>query len=338
MPGPLPAFLLPITVPLSWVYGLAIAQRNRRFDRGVGAETLPVPVVSVGNLTTGGAGKTPMVAWMADLLVAAGHRPLVAMRGYGARAGETSDEEAEYASRIPRVPVVADPCRADAVRRYLAAHPDDRVDGVLLDDGFQHRRIRRDLDVVLIDAGSAALTDRLLPAGHLREPPSSLRRADAVVITHAESPDEALAGRVQRHAGRPPVAWTRHRWTGLTVHTADGAPTREVDWLGGRRVATMLGVARPEGVRRQVERAGATIVIDVPVRDHERYDPARVAAVGPMCDGLDALLCTGKDWVKLRELVDLRRWPCPVVVPDLRLEFLAGEAELSEQIRRVFAP
>jgi tetraacyldisaccharide 4'-kinase len=296
----------------------------------VGTLQVPVPVISVGNITTGGTGKTPVVAWIAELLLAAGHRPAIAMRGYGATAGRPADEQAEHESRQPEVPVVAHPDRHAALSAFLPDHPE--IDCVVLDDGFQHRRLRRDLDLVLVDATAGTMRDRLLPRGNLREPTASLRRADAVIITHAGSVDPALAAAVAALHGREPLAWCRPEWTALRVMDEEGERACDPDWLSGRRVLTLLGVARPDRVRRQLVAAGAAIAADVPARDHERFDVAKLTVARGLCDGVDAMVMTGKDWVRARDLIDLSRWPAPIVVPELRVEFLAGAGALRERI------
>jgi tetraacyldisaccharide 4'-kinase len=312
-----------------------VQRRNRYYDRGKGVRRLPVPVISIGNLTTGGSGKTPMVDWVVMRLIEHGHRPLIAMRGYGAAAGETSDEAIEHAERLPGTPVVADPRRFEAVTSYLDG--DERIDGVVLDDGFQHRQLARDLDVVLIDATAGTLTDCLVPAGNLREPPASLRRADAVVVTHADEVDDDLAAAIERHGGSRPVAWTRPRWSGLRVFENGHAERVGVEWLAGKRVLTMLGIARPQRVRRHLDEAGAIVAANVPARDHERYDQAKLIAAHGHCADVDALLVTGKDWAKLEPMVTDTPWPVPVVVPRLEVEFVEGEAALDELVAATIA-
>jgi tetraacyldisaccharide 4'-kinase len=204
---------------------------------------------------------------------------------------------------------------------------------VLLDDGFQHRRLHRDLDLVLVDARRADPGARLLPAGYLREPASALRRADAVIITHAEAVDETLAERIKAHHGRPPLAWTRHVWTGLTIHDPKAGPqTISVDGLAGKRVLTMLGVARPEAILGRLADAGATVAVNVSVGDHERYTAAALERVRRLADGLDAVVLTGKDWVKVRSLIDLDAWPAPIVVPELAVEVFEGAAALEDLV------
>ena len=323
MSGPLPGYLGPLAMPASWLYGLAVGARNRRFDRGRGVAAVDVPVVSAGNITAGGAGKTPMVMWMAAWLRTAGHQPAIAMRGYGARPGEHSDEQQEHRWRLADVHVVANPDRVTALRSFLPDHPD--VDCVLLDDGFQHRGLHRDLDLVLIDATRNTLADRLLPWGYLREPLANLRRADAVVVTRAGSVDRELAARIERHHGRPPIAWCRHAWTRLQIMKPDdGHEAVDMPWLRGKRVVTLLGVGNPAPIFGQLEAAGATVACDVPARDHERYERPKLALACSLCEGADALVMTGKDWVKARHLIDLPSWPVPIVVPWLEIDVFTG--------------
>jgi tetraacyldisaccharide 4'-kinase len=319
--------MAPLTIPASMAYGAVVAWRNRRFDRGRGVRRLAVPVISVGNITTGGTGKTPMVAWIAETLRARGVKPMIAMRGYAAPRGGAGDEEREYAQRLPGVAVVAHP---DRHRALTAALGSTHAGCVLLDDGFQHRQLARDLDLVLIDAGAGALEDRLLPAGHLREPAAALQRAHGVIVTGAADVDPDLARRIAAVARRPPLAWCRHAWAGLALHGPEPGAARAAPaaWLEGKRVLVMLGVGRPERVRRQVEQARATIAAELAARDHQRYGAAALERARRMCRGLDAMVVTLKDWVKIAPLRDERPWPCPIVVPDLRIEFLAGQREL----------
>ena len=225
---PLPPLPRPLGVPLSWAYSAAIRRINRKFDRGRGVVRFDRAVISVGNLSVGGTGKTPMVKWLARALVEAGHRPCIAMRGYGAGKGQ-SDEAGEYERDLSGVPVVAQANRTlGLIQLFSREHDADgpHSDVVILDDGFQHRRIARDLDIVLIDATRNPFADRLLPAGWLREPVDSLRRAGAVVITHAESANAAEVTALDRRiadcrGGEGAVAVCRHVWTVFDVQRGD---------------------------------------------------------------------------------------------------------------------
>ncbi len=151
-------------------------------------------------------------------------------------------------------------------------------------------------------------------------------------MTRAECIDERLAGDVVRFHGGPPIAWSRHAWTGLELFDTATPQCEPVTWLEGKRVVTMFGVGHPEAVQRQVESAGAVIAADIRVGDHERYDRARVTLAKSLCDGVDALLMTPKDWVKVRRLIDLASWPVPIVVPRLEIDVFEGAAALEDRL------
>ena len=294
-------WLRPLTLPASLMYATAIASRNRRFDRGKGVVRIDRPVISVGNITTGGTGKTPMVAWIARCLLQQGRRPVIAMRGYKSQPGQRGDEELEYRHTLPEVEVLANPDRIAALRAYQPRHPD--VDCVVLDDGFQHRRLHR-------------------------EPPLALARASAVIVTHADDIDAGIAQDIDRWHGKPPIAWARHAWRQLQIH-AKHAGDLPIAWLKGKRVLTMFGIGNPAAVRAQVEAAGAKIMVDIPAGDHERFDIAKLATARGLCDGLDAMVVTRKDWVKIEPLISkLGGWPTAIIVPHLEIEFIKGEDAL----------
>jgi tetraacyldisaccharide 4'-kinase len=204
----------------------------------------------------------------------------------------------------------------------------------VLDDGFQHRRLKRDLDLVLIDATAGTLSDRLLPWGWLREPPGSQGRAGAVVITRASRVEPGLAAAVERHHGRPPLAWSRHAWTGLRVLGPGGEKRAGVEWLEGRRVVSLLGVGNPRAVRDQLVEAGAVIAADLPAADHEHFRAPKIAHLRRLCSGggAEALVTTAKDWTRAAALIDPGTWTVPVVLPSLEIEFLQGAAALERLI------
>lgn len=327
MSSPLPSCLLPLTIPASWVYRGVIELRNSRYNRG-GVRRVDVPVISVGNITTGGVGKTPMVAWIARLLREHGHRPAILMRGYKATATQRSDEQMEYEATLSGVPVIANPDRAAAGAAFLQDNKE--IDCLLLDDGFQHRQMHRDLDLVLIDASQRTMRDRMLPAGHLREPLANLSRADAVIVTRAQGIDPELAKQVAEHHGKEPLAWSQHVWTGLRVFDGAGERTEAPMWLTGKRLVTMLGIGNPRALRKQVNAVGGEVVANVPARDHQHYDRETVKAIGRA--EADGLLVTGKDWVKLRGVLNLSDWPMPIIVPQLAIEVFEGREALEALI------
>lgn len=337
--GPLPG---PLGSLGAAVYARGVRIRNRKFDGGQRVEQIDRPVISIGNLSVGGTGKTPMVVHIGKTLRDAGKQPCIAMRGYKADCGgpcDESDEQAEYRQTLPGVRVLANPNRVNAIRSYLQEDEGSTCDCIVLDDGFQHRFVARDLDLVLVDASRSPFEDRLLPAGWLREPVESLARADAVIITHAELASEEqlnqLNEQLARVCGAGAIATTRHEWAGLCV--ADGGADSETSFeeLSGRTVLAVCAIGNPDGfLRAAAEGVGPDgEVVPLVLRDHDPYRPQTVRrvveAVGQA--GASMILTTGKDWAKLGRLSG-QDWPCPVARPTLRLGFVAGEQELAARI------
>ncbi len=314
----------------SRVYAREIGRRNRRFDAGAGVTKLDVPVISVGNLSVGGTGKTPMVAWIVRALLEAGRSPCIAMRGYKKGKG-SSDEELLYKRTLEGVPVVAQPDRLAGLREMFQTEAGRRVDVVVLDDGFQHRRIARDLDLVLVDATKSPFEDAMLPTGWLREPVGSLKRAHGVVITHAESVSplrlEELELQVEAAHGRSPVARASHAWDGLQVKMEGREVPRPVGWLKGKKAFVVCAIGRPEPFVRQVERAsGGPAAGRMVLRDHDPYKPATREAIAreAAAAGADVIVTTEKDWSKLEST----KWGLPVARPRLVMKIEQGEGEL----------
>ncbi|GIW74785.1 MAG: tetraacyldisaccharide 4'-kinase [Phycisphaerales bacterium] len=349
--GPLPAALRPMARLAEAVYARAVARRNAAYDaqaRGHALApsrrtiTLDRPVVSVGNLSVGGTGKTPAVQLICRWLLLAGHRPAIAMRGYGARRG-LSDEAELHRAALPEVPLAVGPDRVGRIIELLASPAGQDVDVIVLDDGFQHRRLGRQLDVVLIDASRPVLDERLLPAGWLREPIDGLARAHAVVLTHADRADaHALAGLERALAERHPhllLARARHAWQGLRLDVdPPGGAMRPIDWLAGRRYVLACAIGRPRAFIEQAERAFGPPTQAIVLRDHDPYRPGTVQRLRRACQGADALLVTEKDWTKLQARVrtdpqsDTQGWPCPIARPALSLEIVAGEQALRQRV------
>ncbi len=320
---PIPRPLRPFAGPLESLYKAELARRSKRFDEGRGVVTIDRPVISVGNLSVGGTGKTPMVAKIAVWLLDAGHRPVIAMRGYRARNG-ISDEAAEYHARFgSAVPVVAQPDRLEGLLRLFATDP--AVDVVILDDGFQHRRIARQMDIVLIDATRDPFEDRCLPAGRLREPVGALSRATDIVLTHTEHADNAepLSQRLTPIAG-PPV-WAEHAWASLAVRTPEKDETRPVDWLKGRNVLPVCAIGHPGAFLDTVRRVTGQPPAAEPIvlRDHDPYRGGTIRRIIRAAAGADAIVTTEKDWSKLAR-VPQSRWPCPVIRPRLEIRLTRG--------------
>jgi len=330
--APLPS---PVGLALAPLYRAAVARRNRRFDRGLGVSSAPIPVISVGNLTVGGVGKSPMVRQVARVMKMAGRRPAIALRGYKAQPGRLSDEHAEHRALMPDVPVAANPSRQEAIVQLLTG-VGGKPDVVILDDGFQHRRLRRQFDLVLVDATQNPFTDRVLPAGWLREPVESLARASAIALTRVDHASDTelrnLRDAVERVTGRPPLAETRHAWASdLRALIKERETTKPISWLSGRSVVVACALGHPAPFVGQVRHAGATVAAEILLRDHAPFSDRDVDRIIRAGRDVDAIVCTAKDWTKLVR-VRPDRWPCPVLRPTVEIEFLRGRDELARRL------
>jgi tetraacyldisaccharide 4'-kinase len=209
-------------------------------------------------------------------------------------------------------------------------------DCVVLDDGFQHRFVKRDLDVVLVDARRPPDTDTLLPAGRLRESATSLRRADALVITHADHAAPTLVDRLTQLHGKAPLASCVHAWHGLRRIAPDGPSHVEVDVLQGLRVVTRLALARPEGIRRMLSEHGAEVIGDLPARDHQAATLADLEQLALLASNADAIVVSAKDMATMKPLLSQRVLPVELLVPDLSMRFLSGEEAFVNRINAIF--
>jgi len=285
------------------LYGLVAAVRNGMFDaRWRRICRLSVPVVSVGNLTVGGTGKTPTVLWLAQLARQHGWRPGVLARGYGRAPGaELNDEGAMLQARLPWLPQRQHPDRVAAGRQLV----DDGANLVILDDGFQHRRLARDVDLVCLDAAMPFGNNQCLPAGDLREWRSGLRRADIVLLTRAErlSAEQLRAriGRVRQLAAndRLPVHACEHAAESI-VRQPDGE-VLPLETLRGRPAVLLSAVARPSSFALTASSLGADIVRELCFRDHHRFTSLELdEAVTAARSAGAILLTTEKDDARLQ--------------------------------------
>lgn len=332
--GPLPGWFSPAAAAASLFYGTAVRARNSVLDRGIGVRRVDRPVVSIGNIVAGGTGKSPLVRWVAQRAIAMGIEPMIALRGYRSREGR-SDEADEHRMLMPQVPLAVGANRHARITQLLAARPG--IAAVILDDGFQHRRLARDLDIVLVDGQACGLAGGLLPRGWLREPSSGLRRAHAVVVTRATKFDGDLARVIEAHHGAPPVAWCNHQWDGLLVNRAPhgshvSSEQVGVDWLAGKSVAAWAGIARPSQFVAQIEQAGARVVAVPSLRDHASYTPQAIARLARQAQraGAQAIVMSAKDWVKVS--ADIGVIGLPVAVAQLSIHFHSGEERLVEML------
>jgi tetraacyldisaccharide 4'-kinase len=282
-------------------YRAVVRVRNLLFDRGwLHAEKAAVPVVSVGNLTVGGTGKTPCVEYVARFYRALDLRVAILSRGYGAEAGR-NDEALVLEENLPDVPHLQGPKRAGLARTAVEELESEIL---VLDDGFQHRRLRRDLDLVLLDATAPWGHGHLLPRGLLREPRDSLRRASVIALSRCDQvgAEERRRLREQVHAIAPgvDVIESRHDPVGL-VNSERAAAGLEL--LRAGPVAAFCGLGNPDTFRRTLADLGANVAAFRAYADHFAYGRADVDELDTWGRSLPrdaALVTTQKDLVKLR--------------------------------------
>jgi len=311
-------------------YSAAVDWRNRRYDRGHAmSHRVGVPVVSVGNVTLGGTGKTPVVEWLARWYSEQGLRPAIVSRGYGAKLGEENDEARVLAANLPGVPRVQNPDRVAGAERAIAEYGADRI---VLDDGFQHRRLARDLDLVLLDALEPFGWGHVVPRGTLREPLTGLGRADVLMLSRADlvSPEERARIRKEALKYAPQAGWAEvvHRPRTLLSSTGE---TQPLALLRDMPVAAFCGLGNPTGFRRTLDGLGCRVVDFKTFPDHHSYPPADLDQLSAWVDSLDvaAVLCTQKDLVKIPRGTLSGRFLWAVGVG---VEFLSGQAELEARL------
>ena len=340
-------------IPLSVLYRAASDIRGRLYDRGsLQGVSLDVPTVSIGNITVGGTGKTPLVALTAELLAEEGCRVGILTRGYGRReprkrvlvsnwervratADLGGDEPVELARRLlGKAVVVAD---ADRIGAASWARETLGVTCFVLDDGFQHRRAARDLDIVCIDATMPLFEDRVLPAGRLREGLRGLERADAFIITRSELSDggTGIEAELWRRFPRTPVfhsTTTISRLTPLDAFNA-GAESAPSEAFNGPAFV-FCGIGNPAAFRKHLDRFGIRIAGGAVFADHQRYTEAILDKMfrEARSSGAEALITTAKDAVKL-EMLTNGRSDLPVLVAEIETR-ITEAAEFRSLLRR----
>ena len=338
-------FLWVFLWPFSMLYRLAIVIRNACYDAGVFRTTrLDVRVISVGNVTVGGTGKTPLVVSLAERLKENGRKVAVLSRGYGrktkgvvvvsdghrmlASPEESGDEPYLLAGRLRDVPVVVGESRVAAGRTAIDRYG---CDVFVLDDAFQHRSIFRDVDLVVMDANRPWGNGQLLPAGPLREPLSSLDRAHGIVLTHAGQldPRDARLARIRKWT-RAPFLFASHDPVGW-VDLKDGTE-RPMGILNGKRVVAFAGIGNPSSFRKTLESAGVQTEHFLEFGDHHWYGDADIRRIQRSADeyGVDAVVLTEKDAVRLPVSVS---WGKPVYYLKIRIKITSGKEFLEDFLR-----
>jgi tetraacyldisaccharide 4'-kinase len=318
---------------LAHPYGWIVRQRNARFDRGnVQPTRVAAPVISVGNITVGGTGKSPFVAWLAKWFLDRHTAVTIVSRGYGSRGGKPNDEALELAARLPGVPHLQNPDRALAAKEALAANPRQVL---ILDDAFQHRRLARNLDIVLLDALAPFGYDHLLPRGLLREPVTSLSRAHVVALSRSDAVSEDRRREIEITVREvaPQALWLEltHQPTRLISASGDWL---ELAALRGEPVAAFCGIGNPAGFRSTLARSGFAIAGWLELPDHCPYGEREIARVVKCLAALDVrhVLCTRKDLVKIPQakIAGKQLWAL-----DVELEIVRGQNELEALLQQI---
>ncbi|HPY76476.1 MAG TPA: tetraacyldisaccharide 4'-kinase [Anaerohalosphaeraceae bacterium] len=330
--GPGPAALRGLLRIASLPYSAAVRIRNRLYDWNlITTHSTQAVVVSVGNLTTGGTGKTPLVIWLANALIRRGLSCAILTRGYRTSGQSLSDEPALLAKSCGGAAVIVDPNRVAGAQKAIQDH---HAQVLILDDGFQHRRLKRDLDLVAIDATCPFGFGRILPAGLLREPVRSLRRADAVIITRYDLANDEQINRLEATIRkiRPNAEIFRavHRHTHARTFQTKSIKTAD---LAGKKVFVFCGIGNPTAFLRSVESLGSILTGKEIFNDHHVYTQSDLVKITKQATtaGAELILTTEKDWVKAALLIPDKS-EIPLLYLTMELEFLTCPDTIIEKI------
>lgn len=340
--------------PIGILYGAVARARLRLYRAGfLKTHNIGVPVISIGNITTGGTGKTPLVEWVARAVAAEGRRACVLTRGYGradesrrvvvsdggrvlAGVRESGDEPLLLAERLAGTASVV--CDRDRVSAAHWARENLRAEVFILDDGFQHLKIARDLDIVTLDATAPWGGGHILPRGRLREPREGLARADCIVITRSDMADDLEGLRDEASelsGGHAVVVASRVRSRGLRMlcddkENREGALIEVESFAAQHPAAAFCAIGNPRAFFEQLRREGFDLRHTRAFPDHHNFQESDIAAVAreAISRGAHILLTTAKDAVKLRG----RSCPLPIYIVEIGLEF-EDEGVLLELVR-----
>jgi len=318
-------------------YAAAVNRRNKRFDSGARvSHRLPKPTISVGNITTGGTGKTPMVIELCNRLLTLNQRPAVLMRGYKSVNGKSDEAMLLQNALGDHVVVQANPNRREGAEQALAHDP--WIDVFVLDDGFQHRQVHRDVDLVLIDAVEPFGFGHLLPRGTLREPLASLSRADGVIITRVDQVDmhtiAEIEQKITQFSAEKPIIHAAYDWIGYRDAWDVEHP---LEVLQGDAVIGVCGIGNPVAFSRSLAHATDKVIEEIRLDDHHHYTMDEIVSLHKHSreKGATAIVTTEKDYIKWpRETIDNA---LPVYQPVLQTTLTSGEEVLDALLQKVLA-
>lgn len=327
-------WLCGLLAPLSWIYGGVTEVRNWFYDRGwLHSEKISdCKIISIGNITVGGTGKTPAVAAIAQALQQSGKRVAILSRGYGRNTNgtvvvsdgasilstpsESGDEPFLLAQKLPGVIVIAE---RDRVKGAHLLREKFKPDVIILDDAFQHRRIQRDIDIVLIDSSVPLECYSMLPSGMLRENWHNLKRADMIWLTRINQ--SAHVNHLMKHIQKitsVPVIQTRHQPAGLFSPSRKKIALKQIN---GKRIYLFSGIGNPASFRKTVVSLGALVISEKIFQDHHAYSGTDIEKIVEQAgkEHIDFIITTEKDMAKLSAIID-PTWPIHFLSIELETE------------------
>jgi tetraacyldisaccharide 4'-kinase len=318
---------------ISLFYGTAAAFRNFLFDcRMRTIHRLPIPIISIGNLTLGGTGKTPLTAYLVRYCLEHGRQPGIISRGYGKGSEGTNDEFQELAFLFPQTPHIQNRNRSAAAESFLLQKT---ADILILDDAFQHRQIARSLDIVILDATMPFGYDFIFPRGTLRESVAGLRRAGIVLLSRADMVSEAERERIRQRVLQtaPHVIWGEIAQVPAKLVNVAKA-TSALDTVAGKTALAFCGIGNPAAFRRTLERCGVTVKELRIFPDHHRYTASDLDRLEQdiAVNEPDVILCTMKDIVKIdRPLLSGK----PIQAVAIETQWLRGKEDVLQRLNAV---
>ena len=342
--------VIPMLRFLSFLYRSAVGMRNRLYDLGIiKQERLPCKVISIGNITVGGTGKTPMVIMLANFLKGKGYRPAVLSRGYGGKTNSpvnivsdgahalmghvsAGDEPVLIAKSTEGIPVLTGPKRTLTGRIAIEKLG---ADILILDDAFQHRRIFRDVDIVLLNREKPFGNGLLLPGGPLREPPEALKRAD-FIIWKDRSPDGRYPKFQEQGIDKflPVLSGYLKPKAVVRGNAGEAIP---VEYIKGKKICAFAGIGSPETLAETIESIGGVVVSFLPFPDHCRYTSANISDIQKKASatGAEIIMTTEKDGIRLTDFPDFLK---DIFVLRVEMEMLpsrdAFEKMLLEELKK----
>ncbi len=316
----------------SLLYGCLIRCRNWFYDRGIlPSVKVDVPAICIGNITTGGTGKTPLVIWLCNYLQQKGLKCAILTRGYKTEPGQMSDEPALLAKACGNTPVIVNSDRVAGAKKAIQEH---NAEILIMDDGFQHRRLRRNMDILAVDATCPFGYGKMLPAGLLREPLTSLSRAQTTIITRADQADASQISSIEqtlrKYAPEAGIAQTTHQHTHATGLNETAI---DLETLRNKKVFAFCGIGNPEAFFESLSKSGLAVVGQQTFDDHHTYTKADMDSVAAEArkSGANVVLCTEKDWSKCEALISDENEPVFASLA-MKLDFIAGFDTIARQL------